>query len=238
VLDKVVQDDDDSEGTGFWSVIEATARHVAAPTIAAGQFFRVSSGNRAERLEVAKVLQTPSPRKADLDVLQNRDAFIVDIRRAVYASFLCAFCQGLELISRASHDEEWEISLSTCIRIWREGCIIQSSQIADMLEAALAAKGDSVMNIKLLKQVSATLRDNFESLKSTVLMATEWEAHVPSLSASLEYIKYSGSTALPTLFMEGQMDFFGAHAFDRPGVSGEDPGKPTKGAHHYEWRPA
>ncbi|EXJ71551.1 5'-methylthioadenosine phosphorylase [Cladophialophora psammophila CBS 110553] len=53
VLDKVVQEDDNTEGRGFWSVIEAAARHVSAPTIAARQFLRVASGNRSKRLEVA-----------------------------------------------------------------------------------------------------------------------------------------------------------------------------------------
>jgi 6-phosphogluconate dehydrogenase len=34
------------------------------------------------------------------------------------------------------------------------------------------------------------------------------------------------------------MDLFGAHGYDRPQVDDEDPGKPQKGAHHFEWRPA
>ena len=33
--------------------------------------------------------------------------------------------------------------------------------------------------------------------------------------------------------MEDQMDFFGAHSYDRPGVLGEDPGPVKKGAYHY-----
>ncbi|KIW67464.1 6-phosphogluconate dehydrogenase, decarboxylating [Phialophora macrospora] len=236
VLDKVVQDDDSSEGTGFWSVMEAASRHVSAPTIAAGQFLRYAGGERAERLEVAKELQTPSPKHADV---QDEEAFLEELRRAVYASFVCAFCQGLELISKASRAEQWNVDLSTCIRIWREGCIIQSSQIADTLEAALAAKqGKEVSNIKLLKPVSQVLQANYPALKNIVLKGTEWDAVIPSLSASLEYLKYIGSTALPTQFMEAEMDFFGAHAYDRPHVKGEDPGKAKKGAHHYEWRPA
>jgi 6-phosphogluconate dehydrogenase len=51
-------------------------------------------------------------------------------------------------------------------------------------------------------------------------------------------LKYGGGTTLPTKFMEGQMDFFGAHGYDKPGVPGEDPGPVRKGPHHYEWRPA
>jgi 6-phosphogluconate dehydrogenase len=44
--------------------------------------------------------------------------------------------------------------------------------------------------------------------------------------------------ALPTKFMEGQLDYFGAHAYNKPGVPGEDPGPVKKGPHHYEWLPA
>ena len=33
------------------------------------------------------------------------------------------------------------------------------------------------------------------------------------------------------------MDLLGAHWYERPQVEGEDPGKPQKGAYHFEWRP-
>ena len=92
--------------------------------------------------------------------------------------------------------------------------------------------------MKLLKPVSQALIDNYPALKSIVLKATEWDAVIPSLSASLEYLKYCGSTALPTQFMEAELDYFGAHAYDRPHTKGEDPGKASKGHHHYEWHPA
>ena len=59
-----------------------------------------------------------------------------------------------------------------------------------------------------------------------------------TLSSTLEYLKYEAGEMLPTRFMEAEMDFFGAHGFDRPGVDKEDPGEAKKGAHHYEWRPA
>ncbi|EON66153.1 6-phosphogluconate dehydrogenase [Coniosporium apollinis CBS 100218] len=232
---KVVQDDDDSEGTLYWTVMEAARRHISAPTIATGHFFRVASGARAQRLRVAKKLKMPQPQKAS-DV--DKEAFVEDLRKAVYASFLCAFCQGLELIARASKDEDWNIDLATCIQIWRAGCIIQEDHIANMLQPIFESSNERMMNMKLIDEVSADLHKNYEPLKKVVLKGTEWDNYVPSLSASLEYLKYEGGTMLATQFMEAEMDFFGAHAFDKANVKGEDPGKATKGAHHYEWRPA
>lgn len=235
VLDKVVQDDDSSEGTLFWTVMDAAHRHVSAPTIATGHFFRVASGNRAQRLKVADKLNIPKPRHVDA---KGKDELIENLRRAVYASFLCSFCQGLELIARASKDEGWDVNLGKCIQIWRAGCIIQEDHIADMLEPILINAKEPIMNMKLIDEVATELRKNFEPLKQITLKAIECDNYVPAISASLEYLKYIGGGMLATQFMEAEMDFFGAHAFDRPNVRGEDPGKATKGAHHYEWRPA
>jgi len=118
VLDKVVQDDDDSEGTGFWTVMEAAARHISTPTVATAHFFRVASGDRGQRLRVAEKLKVPQPQKADVG---DKEEFIETLRKAVYIASLCSFCQGLELIARASKDEGWDVNLGTCIQIWRAG---------------------------------------------------------------------------------------------------------------------
>lgn len=235
VLDKVVQDDDDSEGTLFWSVSEAALRHVSAPTHAAGQFFRVASGDRDQRLRVAEKTKIPAPKKVDV---KDKEAFIETLRKAVYASYLAGYCQGLELIARASKDEGWGVDLATVIRIWRAGCIIQEEHIADMLEPIFEGAKEPIMNIKLIDEVAKDLHEGYAPLKEVVLRGVEWDNYVPSLSASLEYVKYISGTMMATQFIEAEMDFFGAHAFDRPGVEGEDPGKAKKGAHHYEWRPA
>ncbi|KAF2397364.1 6-phosphogluconate dehydrogenase, decarboxylating [Trichodelitschia bisporula] len=236
VLDKVVQDADGTEGTGVWSVAEAAERHVAAPTIAAAYFLRIESAARGQRARVAGKLRTPAPRTVDLSD-SERDAFVETLRRAVYASFVAGFCQGLELIARASRDEGWDVNLGTCLRIWRAGCIIQADGIAEIFAPALNS-GAQIMNMKLVDEVAAALRENVGALKEVVLRGVEWDNYVPSLAASLEYVKAAGSTALPTQFMEAQLDLFGAHKYDRVGIEGEDPGKVEKGAKHFEWMPA
>ena len=63
----------------------------------------------------------------------------------------------------------------------------------------------------------------------------EANAVIPSLSATLEFVKYSGNTVLPTQFYEAELDYFGKHMFD---VKGEPAGEPVTGKHHFEWKPA
>lgn len=95
-----------------------------------------------------------------------------------------------------------------------------------------------VQNLKHFDIVAQELRRTYSSLKATVIQGCLHDQYLPAISATLEYLKYVGGTKLPTKFMEGQMDFFGSHGYNKPGVPGEDPGPVGKGPHHYEWRPA
>ena len=67
------------------------------------------------------------------------------------------------------------------------------------------------------------------------MRSIEADLFVPAISQSLEYYKYSGSTQLPTQFMEAELDYFGAHNFD---LKDGPPGKPQTGSEHFEWLPA
>lgn len=235
VLDKVVQDDDGTEGTPYWSIMETAMRHVAGPTLASAHYMRVASGNREERVRCAKKLQMPSPRP--IEAVRDKNALIENLRRAVYCSFLASYCQGLELIARASEDEGWRIDLGNCLQIWRGGCIIQSEYISDLLQPALTSNV-RLTNIKFIDEVAADLNKNFAPLKEVILQGLLSDQYLPALSATLEYLKYDGGMMIPTKFMEAQMDYFGAHAYNKPGIPGEDPGPVKKGPHHYEWLPA
>jgi 6-phosphogluconate dehydrogenase len=65
------------------------------------------------------------------------------------------------------------------------------------------------------------LKKGFPALKRIVLKAVESDVNVPSLSATLEWIKYIGRKELPTQFMEAELDLFGAHSFDLKGENAE-----------------
>ncbi|KAJ5982017.1 hypothetical protein N7451_012117 [Penicillium sp. IBT 35674x] len=213
ILDKVVQDDDTSEGTPTWSIVESASRHVSAPTVASGLYFRIASGNRAERLEAAQKLSMPTPKP--IISTEKREVIIEQLRRAVYCAFLASFCQGLEIISRASIDEDWNIDLAKCIQIWRAGCIIQCEHIADMFQPLLSEKEDhQLTNMKFVGRVSQELQQNYAAIKDVVVTGASFDHYVPAISSTLEYMKYVGGTKLPTQFTEAEMDYFGAHSYN------------------------
>ncbi|CAG8072547.1 unnamed protein product [Penicillium nalgiovense] len=57
-------------------------------------------------------MPTPNP----VTGTEEREEIIGQLRRAVYCVFLSSFCQGLEIISRASLDEEWNIDLANAFK--------------------------------------------------------------------------------------------------------------------------
>ncbi|CAF1302027.1 unnamed protein product [Rotaria sordida] len=236
IEDKVVQDADDTEGTGVWSVQEAARVHVSSPTIAAAHLFRIASSNRLDRVKFNKLVQLEKPRLAD-ELKQKTNEFIEDLRGAVYISFLASFIQGCNLIATTSHAKKWHIKMSEIIRIWRAGSIVQSDYISDLLQPLYlnGEKSDDepLINILLLKPIAAEIEKYFSKLKRIVLIGIEHGAHVPALSASLEYFKYVSSADLPTVFMEAELDYFGAHAYD---LKSENAMDVKKGSHHYEWK--
>jgi 6-phosphogluconate dehydrogenase len=236
IEDKVVQDADDTEGTGVWAVQEAARTHVSAPTIVAAHLFRIASANRRDRIEFNKLVQLEKPTLAD-ELKKKTNEFIEELRGAVYISFLASFAQGCNIIATASQAKKWHIKMSEVIRIWRSGCIVQSDYIADLLQPLYLdnekSNDEPLNNILLLKPVAADIEKYYSKLKHVVLIAIEYGAYVPALSASLEYFKYVSSTELPTNFMEAELDYFGAHAYDRKNEHAMDI---KKGPHHYEWK--
>ncbi|KAK5464989.1 hypothetical protein LTS15_001552 [Exophiala xenobiotica] len=238
VRDKVVQDADDSEGTGIWTNEEAIRLHVPAPTINAAHMFRCGSADAAARLAVNKAFNggvKPGIIKLEIPHEKALPAFIEELKLALYAAFMCSFIQGLHILKKMDRQEKWNLDYRKILQIWRGGCIIQSDHISDLLDNVHAREDHDDENLLANREIAEELGNSFSSLKNVVLKSIEADANVPSLSATLEYYKYSSSTELPTQFMEAELDYFGSHNYEK---WEEGPGKPVKGPHHYEWKPA
>jgi 6-phosphogluconate dehydrogenase len=79
------------------------------------------------------------------------------------------------------------------------------------------------------------LKTGFRHLRKVARKVTEANAVIPSISATLEYLKCYENLALPTQFYEAELDYLGKHKYDK---KGEGPGEPVKGKYHSEWKPA
>lgn len=234
VEDKVVQDIDGSEGTGTWSQSEAVRLHIPAPTLTTAHYIRIASAFRRDRKKINETFHGHFSVAKWTGSAEEKKAFLEDLRKAVYVVFLSSFIQGINIIEQANQENRWMVNYPDVIQIWRDGCIIRTDHIVDMLEK-IFARGDVDRDLLRHHAITQELTDNYQSLKRIVAKGVESNSVIPSLSATLEYLKFSNNTILPTQFYEAQLDYFGKHMFD---LKSEPAGEPKTGEHHFEWKPA
>lgn len=104
-----------------------------------------------------------------------------------------------------------------------------------MLEEIFTQQGSVDRDLLHHHRITQEISNNFVSLKKVVTKGVETNSIIPSISATLEFLKFSTNTILPTQFYEAQMDYFGKHMFD---LKSEPAGAPVTGKHHFEWKPA
>ena len=127
----VVLDQAEQKGTGRWTVQSALDLGVPITGIAEATFARALSGH-AEQREPAR--DAFGSETGDLDVA-DRDEFIEDVRRALYASKVVAYAQGFDQIIAGSHEYDWEVDRGAMATIWRGGCIIRARFLNRIREA-------------------------------------------------------------------------------------------------------
>src|SRR6476661_3818416 len=132
ILDKAGQ-----KGTGKWTSEVALELGVVVPTIDAAIDTRTLSGRKAERLEASKQLSGP----ARGQYAGDKKAMIDAIHDALYASKICSYAQGMNLIRAGSEKWNWNINLGEVSRIWKRGCIIRA-QFLDKIKQAYQRRAD------------------------------------------------------------------------------------------------
>jgi 6-phosphogluconate dehydrogenase len=238
VLDKVVQDLTGEEGTGIWSNTEAIELHIPAFTLNVAHALRLASAYRGDRERANKTFDGGFP-PSEINI-QDKKAFIEDLRQATYAACLASYIQGINIIARADQVHSWSIDYSQVWQIWRGGCIIQADYISDNILAPVLKSNptSSDLNLNFSSVVAKDIKKCFPALRRVVAKAIETDQVAPALSATLEYFKISTGTDLPTSFYEAELDYFGSHMFDKKGDTDEQVKKPMEGKYHFEWKPA
>ena len=75
----------------------------------------------------------PAARELDADTVSFAD----DVRQALYASKICSYAQGFQLLSMASAEYGWRLDFGAIALMWRGGCIIRAAFL-DRIQAAYA----------------------------------------------------------------------------------------------------
>src|SRR5262249_31736464 len=127
----VVLDQAEQKGTGRWTVQNALDLGIPITGIAEATFARSLSGH-ADQREAAR---HPFGQDRRSWVVADRDGFVEDVRKALYASKVVAYAQGFDHIHAGSQEYGWNIDRAAMATIWRGGCIIRA-RFLDRIKAA------------------------------------------------------------------------------------------------------
>lgn len=123
------------KGTGKWTVQQSAELSVAAPTIASALDGRFLSGLKDERVKAAAFLEAQGVPAAAAPASVDKKQLVADVRAALYASKICSYAQGMNLIRAKSAEQKWNLNLGDMARIWKGGCIIRAAFLGDIKAA-------------------------------------------------------------------------------------------------------
>ena len=155
---------------------------VAIPTISSSLDARFLSGLKNERMIAANIFPT---QKTDQLSETDRIQLVYDVKSALYASKICSYAQGLNLIRAKSEEKGWDISLDELVRIWKDGCIIRA-KFLDRIR--LAYKKDPQLSSLLIDEMFSKEIDSRDACwRRVVTLVISSGIALPSMSASLAY---------------------------------------------------
>ena len=210
------------KGTGKWTSEAALDFGIPTPTMTTAVDARVMSANREVRAAAAKAYRsTIAPARG------AKSRWIAAIRSALYASKICSYAQGFDLLRRADRELSYGLDLSELARIWKGGCIIRAVFL-DRIRAAYK-RNPELANLLLDSAFLGDMRKRMEEWRATVGMSIQSGITAPAMSASLAYFDSLRRARLPANLSQAQRDFFGAHTYERTD-------KP--GSFHADWTAA
>jgi len=196
------------KGTGKWTGIEALNLGIPLTLIGESVFARCLSALKEERVAASSVLSGPAP-----EFTGDREAFIEDIKQALYASKIVSYAQGYTLMREAAREYGWKLNYGGIALMWRGGCIIRSVLLVKIKEAF--DQNNDLANLLLdpfFKEKVMTAQAGWRRVVATALTNG---IPVPAFTTALNYFDGYRSERLPANMLQAQRDYFGAHTYER-----------------------
>ena len=217
----VILDTAGQKGTGKWTSQSALDLGVAAPTVAEAVFARCLSAVKTERVAASKVIPGVTEKFTG-----NRQEFIEAVRQALYASKICSYAQGFQLMRMAAKEYGWDLHYGDIALLWRGGCIIRATFL-EKIKAAFDRTPD-LANLLVDDFFRGEIERCQKSWRRVVAQAVLSGVPVPAFSSALAYFDGYRSGNLPANLLQAQRDYFGAHTYERID-------RPRGEIYHTEW---
>ncbi|PJA52220.1 MAG: phosphogluconate dehydrogenase (NADP(+)-dependent, decarboxylating) [Candidatus Marinimicrobia bacterium CG_4_9_14_3_um_filter_48_9] len=204
----VIQDTAGQKGTGKWTSISALDLGIPTQTIAEAVFARFLSSMKAERVNAATILKAPEHIE-----IPDKVEFIDQIRQALYASKICSYAQGFQLMRAADARYSWHLNYGSIASLWRGGCIIRARFLTKIQDAFAADV--NLANLLLAPYFVAEITNAQSAWRSVIAQAVLSGIAVPAFSSALSYFDSYRTARLPANLLQAQRDYFGAHTYER-----------------------
>ncbi len=210
----VIVDAAEQKGTGRWTVKSALDLGVPVTGIAEAVFARALSGARDQRAAARGLASGTLAEKP-----QDADAFVEDIRSALYASKVIAYAQGFDQIAAGSAEYDWNLHPGDLATIWRGGCIIRARFLNRIKDAY--DENPELPSLVLAPYFREAVENAVDSWRRVVSTATMLGIPVPGFASALSYYDGLRAERLPAALTQGLRDFFGAHTYERVDAEGK-----------------
>ncbi len=211
----VVLDRAGQKGTGTWTVQNALELGVPITGIAEATFARALSSSVPQR----QAARAAFPDDPEAMRIEDRKAFVEDVRRALYAAKVVAYSQGFDQIEAASAAYGWDIDRGAMASIWRAGCIIRARFLARITQAY---ERDPRLPLLLADPYFAgAIGSGLPALRRIAAQAALHGVPTPAFASSLSYYDGLRAQRSSAALIQAQRDLFGAHTYqrvDRPGT--------------------
>ena len=220
------------KGTGKWTGIDSLMLGAPVTAITEAVFARALSALKDERVAASRVLPGPvadsggssggavrssvahaagAPARLGLDA--DAESYTEDVRQALYASKICSYAQGFQLLSMASAEYGWRLDSGAIALMWRGGCIIRAAFL-DRIKDAYDDTPD-LANLLLASYFRDAIAGAQSAWRRVVATAVMRGVPVPAFSSALAWYDGYRSERLPANLLQAQRDYFGAHTYER-----------------------
>ncbi len=206
----VVLDQAEQKGTGRWTVQSALDLGVPVTGIAEATFARSLSGHADQREAARTAFAEVS---VSSDAVEDRDGYVDDVRKALYASKVVAYAQGFDQIAAGSREHGWDVDPGAIARIWRGGCIIRAKFLDRITEAY--AEDAGLVSLLVDPYFADVVSDGVQAWRRIVADAALHGIPTPAFASSLSFFDGLRAERLPAALIQGLRDNFGAHTYQR-----------------------
>ncbi|MGH4036783.1 MAG: NADP-dependent phosphogluconate dehydrogenase [Sphaerochaeta sp.] len=200
------------KGTGKWTAQISLDIGTPIPTITAAVYERYLSAMKDERVGASEILKGPKRK-----LIKDKE-FIESIRRALYASKICAYAQGFSMLRVASEKNNWNLQYSEIAKIFRGGCIIRAQFLNEI--AKEFDEDNQMANLLTAPYFVSSINSYQEDWRKVIARSVESGIAVSAFSSSLAYFDNYRNKNMPMNLLQAQRDYFGSHTYQRVDVDG------------------